>query len=78
MPNGMVNILGADNNTGNAKPKGLEEIMKLDGVYPHFYGKKTTKPFRKMGHCTILDRDLDKLKEKANFVKDNLTVIAKN
>ena len=75
-PSAMVNILGAENHTGNAKPIGLEEVLKEEGVYPHFYGKKITKPFRKMGHCTILDDDIERLKEKTIFVKEKLTVIA--
>lgn len=75
MPSAMVNILGADGHTGNAKPQGLEEVMALEGVYPHFYGKKLTKPFRKMGHCTILDKSMEGLKEKVEFVKEKLTVV---
>lgn len=76
MPSAMVNILGADGHSGNAKPQGLEEVMALEGVYPHFYGKKLTKPFRKMGHCTILDKSMEGLKEKVEFVKEKLTVVA--
>ena len=76
LPSAMVNILGADGHTGDAKSQGLEEVMNLEGVYPHFYGKKLTKPFRKMGHCTILDKSLDGLKEKVEIVKEKLTVVA--
>lgn len=76
MPSAMVNILGAVANTGDAKPEGLEDVMSLEGIYPHFYGKKLTKPFRKMGHCTILDKSIDGLKAKVEIVKEKLTVVA--
>lgn len=75
-PSAMVNVLGHPDYTGDAKPEGLSEILKVDGVYPHFYGKKTTKPFRKMGHVTILDDDIAKLKEKATFVKETLKIVS--
>ncbi len=72
----MVNLLGADNYTGEAKYEGLEAVLKMKGTYVHLYGKKLTKPFRKMGHVTIIDQDVEKLKEKVKFVKANLKVIA--
>jgi len=72
----MVNLLGEDNYTGEAKYEGLEAVLKMKGTYVHLYGKKLTKPFRKMGHVTIIDRDVEKLKEKVKFVKANLKVIA--
>lgn len=72
----MVNLLGEDNYTGEAKYEGLEAVLNMKGTYVHLYGKKLTKPFRKMGHVTIIDRDVEKLKEKVKFVKANLKVIA--
>ena len=51
----MINILGEEGYEGNAHIEGIEEVFELPGVYPHWYGKKITKPFRKMGHITILD-----------------------
>jgi 5-(carboxyamino)imidazole ribonucleotide synthase len=50
--------------------------MKVAGVHVHLYGKRSTKPFRKMGHVTITDHDIESLKNKANFVRDTLKVIA--
>ncbi len=50
--------------------------MATPGVSIHLYGKSDTKPFRKMGHVTIVDKDLNKAKEKARFVKDTLKIIA--
>ena len=72
----MVNLLGEEGYTGDAKYVGLEEILDRSGVRLHLYGKKTTKPFRKMGHLTILDKDLEKAKETARWVRGTLKVIA--
>src|SRR5260221_1856421 len=71
----MVNLLGAEGYSGLAKYSGLESVLAMPGVHVHLYGKKLTRPFRKMGHVTIVDADMDSLKKKAKFVKDNLTVI---
>ena len=49
-------------------------MLAQEGVHVHLYGKKITKPFRKMGHVTIVDKDKESLKKKAKFVKDNLKV----
>jgi 5-(carboxyamino)imidazole ribonucleotide synthase len=54
----------------------MNEILKVEGVHPFLYGKKITKPFRKMGHVTIVDDKLDSLKEKVEFVKNTLKVIS--
>jgi len=75
-PSAMVNLLGEPGFTGSARYEGLEAVMKTEGVHVHLYGKKTTKPFRKMGHVTIVDTDPDRLKKKANFVKETLKVKA--
>ena len=56
--------------------EGMEEVLKVSGIYVHLYGKAITKPFRKMGHVTIVDDDEESLKKKANFVKQTLKVIA--
>jgi len=72
----MVNLLGAEGFSGLAKYEGLEKVLGVPGVHVHLYGKKVTRPFRKMGHVTIVDQDMESLKKKANFVKANLNVIA--
>lgn len=72
----MVNLLGEEGYSGLAQYQGLEEILKLSGVHVHLYGKRNTKPFRKMGHVTIVGDDIESLKKKANFVKHTLKVIA--
>ncbi len=76
MKSAMVNILGEPNYTGLARYEGLNEVLKLAGAHVHLYGKKLTKPFRKMGHVTIVDNDMESLRKKAKFVKDHLKVIA--
>lgn len=72
----MVNILGAEGFEGKATYEGMDQVLKLNGVHVHLYGKFITKPYRKMGHATIVDSDEESLKKKAKFVKDHLKVIA--
>ena len=72
----MVNLLGDFGYEGNAVYQGMDDILKFSGVYVHLYGKATTKPFRKMGHATIVDNDILKAKQKARLVKNTLKVIA--
>lgn len=75
-PAAMVNVLGEEGFTGSAKYEGLKELTSLSGVHLHLYGKKLTKPFRKMGHITITDSNTATLKEKAKKVKEILKVKA--
>lgn len=75
-PSAMVNLLGEVGFAGSARYEGLEAVLKTEGVHVHLYGKKTTKPFRKMGHVTIVDTDPIRLKKKVNFVKETLKVKA--
>lgn len=72
----MVNLLGEPEETGYVKYDGIEEVLGMEGVYVHIYGKKQTRPFRKMGHVTILADDLKAARKKAQFVKENLKAIA--
>src|SRR5260221_92111 len=73
-PSAMINILGEEGFSGLAKYNGLEEVLDQSGVYVHLYGKKLTKPFRKMGHVTVVDNDIESLKKKTDFVKQTLKV----
>ncbi len=75
-PSAMVNLLGEEGHTGHALYQGLEEVMQMDDVHVHLYGKKETKPFRKMGHVTLGDQSVTALKQKAQQVKGTLKVIA--
>ena len=72
----MVNILGEKGYEGKAIYSGLEDVLKKDGVHIHLYGKKLTKPFRKMGHVTVTSNTLSEAIEKANYIKNTLKVIA--
>jgi len=72
----MVNLLGDFGHEGTAIYEGLEDVLKFSGVYVHLYGKAITKPFRKMGHVTIVDDDLLKAKQKARMVKNTLKIVA--
>ncbi|UGU14480.1 5-(carboxyamino)imidazole ribonucleotide synthase [Sinomicrobium kalidii] len=71
----MVNLTGAEGYTGKVIYRNIEAIMKMDGVTPHIYGKKETRPFRKMGHVTIVNKDIDKAREIAEKVKNTIKVV---
>lgn len=72
----MVNLLGEPGYEGTAKYDGLADVLCLADVHIHLYGKKKTKPFRKMGHVTITDKDLKSAKLKAKKVQERLKIIA--
>lgn len=72
----MVNILGEEGSTGTPIYEGIEKILSEKGVYIHLYGKSKTAPFRKMGHVTVLDNNLAKAREKAQWVKKTIRVHA--
>lgn len=74
----MINLLGEKNQTGKVEYKGLEKVLEWKGVKPHIYGKAITKPFRKMGHVTVVNHSLDKAKEIAQQVKNTLKVVAED
>jgi 5-(carboxyamino)imidazole ribonucleotide synthase len=74
IPAVTINLLGEEGYKGSPVYEGLDEVMKIDGVYVHIYGKKNTFPLRKMGHVTVIDKDINKAIEKAKFVKKNLKV----
>lgn len=75
-PAAMVNLLGEDGHTGPAVYEGLETLLAMPGVFPFFYGKAITKPFRKMGHVTVMDDSLDALREKVERVKAGIRVVS--
>ncbi len=76
-PSVMLNLLGEENANGTAHYEGFEQILAEKGVYPHLYGKELVKPFRKMGHITILDEDLERAKDKARRIKTIVKVTSK-
>ena len=72
----MINLLGEEGYEGLAKYEGVEEVLGMDGVYIHLYGKKYTKPFRKMGHVCIVNADMELAISNARKVQEILKVIA--
>lgn len=74
LPSVMLNVLGEEGFTGPVKYEGLEESFATEGVKVHLYGKKITKPYRKMGHITILADSIDKALENADKVKNLIKV----
>lgn len=74
IPSAMVNILGGEGYHGEVIYEGLHTCLHAKGVYVHIYGKRQTRPFRKMGHVTVTDESLDKAKNKALWVKEILLV----
>ena len=73
----MVNLVGAEGHTGDVVYQHIEDIMKLEGVTPHIYGKRQTRPFRKMGHVTIVNPDISEARKTAELVKNTIKVISK-
>jgi 5-(carboxyamino)imidazole ribonucleotide synthase len=70
----MVNLVGSEGHTGDVVYEHIEDILKLDGVTPHIYGKKQTRPFRKMGHVTIVNEKVDEARKIAEQVKKTIKV----
>ncbi len=77
LPSAIVNIIGAQGYSGEVVYEGLEEVLKMENVFVHLYGKKHTKPGRKMGHVTIISSDYQDLTHKANKIKHTLKAICK-
>jgi 5-(carboxyamino)imidazole ribonucleotide synthase len=73
----MVNLVGEEGYSGDVVYENIAEIMKIDGVTPHIYGKKQTRPFRKMGHVTIVHNDINEARKIAEKVKKMIKVISK-
>ena len=72
----MLNLLGEPGYEGIAKYHGLHQALQIAGVKVHLYGKKITKPFRKMGHITILGNDRQDVIDKANQVKNIIKIVS--
>ncbi len=73
----MVNLVGSEGHTGDVVYENMQTILKMDGVTPHIYGKKQTRPFRKMGHVTIVNSDITIARKIAQKVKETIKVISK-
>ena len=75
-PAAMVNLLGEDGYEGAARYEGIDAALTTEGVSVHLYGKNTTKPFRKMGHVTVVASAISELKTKVNTLQQTIKVIA--
>ncbi|TXD82823.1 5-(carboxyamino)imidazole ribonucleotide synthase [Subsaximicrobium wynnwilliamsii] len=73
----MVNLVGAEGHTGDVVYEHIADIMKMEGVTPHIYGKKQTRPFRKMGHVTIVNNDITEARRIAEDVKRTIRVVSR-
>ena len=74
----MVNLVGAEGHTGDVVYEHIGDILGKYGVTPHIYGKKQTRPFRKMGHVTIVNENIERAREIAQQVKEKIRVISSN
>ncbi|MFK7030670.1 5-(carboxyamino)imidazole ribonucleotide synthase [Flavobacterium oreochromis] len=72
----MVNLVGEEGYSGQVIYENIEKIMAIDGVTPHIYGKRETRPFRKMGHVTIVNEDMKEARRIAEEVKNSIRVIS--
>ena len=72
----MVNLVGESGFSGNVIYENIEKILGWNGVTPHIYGKKQTRPFRKMGHVTIVNEDINEARRIAEDVKNTIRVIS--
>jgi 5-(carboxyamino)imidazole ribonucleotide synthase len=72
----MVNLVGSEGYSGQVIYENIEKIMGWNGVTPHIYGKKQTRPFRKMGHVTIVNEDVNEARKIAEEVKNTIKVIS--
>ncbi|MBD3724746.1 MAG: 5-(carboxyamino)imidazole ribonucleotide synthase [Flavobacteriaceae bacterium] len=72
----MVNLVGEEGFSGQVVYENIEKIMAIDGVTPHIYGKRETRPFRKMGHVTIVNPDMDEARKVAEEVKNSIRVVS--
>ncbi len=73
----MINLLGEPGQKGPVEYEGLEEVLDIEGVQIHLYGKHETKPYRKMGHITVLDNDRNEAEKKAQLIREKVKVIAR-
>jgi len=73
----MVNLVGAENHKGEVVYENIEKIMEMGGVTPHIYGKTETRPFRKMGHVTVVHSNIENARTIAQKVKQSIKVISK-
>lgn len=72
----MINLLGEKGFEGKARYENIEEVLNTEGAFIHLYGKEETKPFRKMGHITVCNLNLEEAKENARKFLREVRVIS--
>ena len=77
IPGIMLNLVGEQNHKGDVIYEKIEDVLKTKGASIHIYGKKQTKPNRKMGHITLVNKDLNKAKKLADKIRESIKVISK-
>ena len=73
----MVNLVGDSDSKGKVTYKNFDQIIGIEGVNPHIYGKFESRPNRKMGHITIINKDLKIAKKIAKEVKETVIITSK-
>jgi 5-(carboxyamino)imidazole ribonucleotide synthase len=76
VPAVMANLVGAQNHSGPVVYRGYQHLMHMPGVNIHIYGKKETRPFRKMGHVTVIAADLAQARTWAEKAKNAIEVVS--
>lgn len=77
LPSVMINLIGAEGHSGPAHYEGLEEVLKIENAFVHLYGKRETRPGRKMGHVTVMSAEKAELVHQANKVRQTLRVVSR-
>jgi len=77
IPGVMLNLVGEENHTGEVIYEKIEDVLKTEGASIHIYGKKQTKPNRKMGHITIVNKELNNAKKLSEKIRKSIKVISK-
>jgi len=78
LPSVMINLVGEETYSGEVKIVGLEDALRQKGVFIHLYGKKETKPDRKMGHITILNENIEEAKGIAKKLMTTIKIISES
>lgn len=73
----MANLVGAEGHSGDVVYQGYDELLGEPGVNIHIYGKAQTRPFRKMGHVTVVAKDRDEARKRAEWAKNSILVKSK-
>ena len=73
----MANLVGAEGYSGDVVYQGYDELLGEPGVNIHIYGKAQTRPFRKMGHVTVVEKDRDEARKRAEWAKNSILVKSK-